>query len=117
MPNRFQAVISAVVLILATSCGDSESACERAGKRLCELACDCGKDACVVAVTSDPSGVGSLSFDSYEKCTALYVDLGCSQGGDPDVNHQSCLDQLQSAQCAGLTPDAMLLPPACASQE
>lgn len=105
---------SCLVALTLAACGDSEeSACRKAGALLCQRACDCGKDKCVVA-TQAAAGTATISFDTEAQCTAMYVDLGCSGGGEPTIDYPACYDALKGAACAGTTPtDGVLLPAAC----
>lgn len=102
-----------LAVFCAAACGDSDSStCEKAGRLLCERACECGQGRCVMVLPSS----ATISFDTEAQCTALYVDLGCAQGGNPQIDHQACYDALQTAPCAGTTPDGVLLPAACNEQ-
>ena len=107
-------VIVLLVALAAGACGDSGGAfCAKAGRLLCERACECGQTACVIAVGS-AGGTATISFDTEPQCTALYVDLGCAEGGNPEIDHQACYEALQAAQCAGSSPtDGILLPDVC----
>lgn len=104
-------------LMLAACGSSSESACKEAGRLLCQKACACGKDRCVVA-TQAAAGTATISFDTEAQCTAMYVDLGCSGGGDPSIDYPACRDALErSVECLQSNPGALMLPTACSASQ
>jgi hypothetical protein len=84
---------AALLALTSGGCG-GDSACESAGKKLCARACECtAGDECTI-------GQGfSLSFESESDCVGFWVQLGCMEGGDEDVDYDACADALDDAMC------------------
>ena len=108
-------------MAIGTGCGGDDdddgggSTCEDAGRAICEAACACRDgDACGV---TDETGAATLSFDTENDCTGLYVTLGCSGGGDGSIDFAACTADVGAAECLGEGADAaVVLPPSCDSE-
>lgn len=100
----------------SSSGGDAApaGACEAAGTALCARACACATDGkCHFAVPTD-AGFATINFESEQACRALYVGLGCLDGGQGGMDYPTCETKAKAAACVDSAGGrGAALPPEC----
>src|SRR6185295_3059889 len=82
---------------LLSACG-GESACEKAGNKLCAKACACTSTdgMCRIGDT-----MGYLSVENESDCKGLFVTFGC-MGDNPNIDFEACSAALDTVACVDL---------------
>lgn len=95
-----------IALGMVVGCGDDDqSACRTAGQAICERACACREGA--ECALTDAMGNATISFDSESDCVGLFVNLGCSGGGDSTIDYDACESAVSGGMCIQAGTDDM----------
>lgn len=103
-------VISGFVIpACSSSSDDSDDACTRSGKRVCERACACGSSECKTGYANSFGSFTTFTWSDRSDCEAGYAGSRCKNGG-AGIDFDACLSAIDSTACNG---DVFVVPASC----
>ncbi len=104
MKRLFALLVLGASVLAIPACGDSAPTCGSVASRICQIACNCSEDACVV-------DLGGSEFSGTQPSCNQALTPACESAG---YDTTACNDSLNGVMCSDIGGQmGLVLPAAC----